>query len=72
MALHKRLDLHVGSRVYGDLVTNAYRIKDVADRGGFSAATLRYYEDIGLLPASRRTASGYRLYAAEQPPAESG
>lgn len=59
---NKRLDLHVGSRVYGVLVTNAYRIKDVADRSGFSATALRYYEDIGLLPTSRRTAAGYRLY----------
>lgn len=38
------------------------RIKQVADVSGFSPATLRYYEDIGLLPASARTAAGYRLY----------
>ena len=40
----------------------SYKIKDVADRSGFSAATLRYYEEIGLLPASTRTPAGYRLY----------
>ena len=39
-----------------------YRIKDVAERTGFSTATLRYYEEIGLLPAAARTGSGYRLY----------
>ncbi len=39
-----------------------YKIKDVADRSGFSTATLRYYEDIGLLPAAERSAAGYRLY----------
>lgn len=38
------------------------RIKDVADSSGFSRNTLRYYEQIGVLPASERTASGYRLY----------
>jgi MerR family copper efflux transcriptional regulator len=39
-----------------------YAIADVAERTGFSASTLRYYEDIGLLPAPERTAAGYRVY----------
>jgi MerR family transcriptional regulator, copper efflux regulator len=43
-------------------VTSGYKIKEVADRTGFTPATLRYYEDIGLLPAAQRTASGYRVY----------
>jgi DNA-binding transcriptional MerR regulator len=43
-------------------VTTAYKIKDVSDRTGFSTATLRYYEDIGLLPPSMRTAAGYRIF----------
>ena len=38
------------------------RIAEVADRSGFSAATLRYYEQLDLLPAPQRTASGYRSY----------
>ena len=38
------------------------RIAEVAVRSGFSAATLRYYEQIDLLPAPERTASGYRAY----------
>lgn len=38
------------------------KIKDVADASGFNANTLRYYEQIGLLPESERTASGYRIY----------
>jgi DNA-binding transcriptional MerR regulator len=29
---------------------------------GLSAATLRYYERLGLLPAPERTAAGYRQY----------
>jgi DNA-binding transcriptional MerR regulator len=37
-------------------------IKDVAERTGFSAPTLRYYEEIGLLPESIRTPAGYRTY----------
>ena len=44
------------------MVSTSYRIKDVADRSGFSAATLRYYEEIGLLPESTRSPAGYRLY----------
>jgi len=38
------------------------KIKDVADASGFTAATLRYYEQIGLLPETSRTSSGYRIY----------
>jgi MerR family copper efflux transcriptional regulator len=38
------------------------RIAEVAQRSGFSAATLRYYEDIGLLAPASRTDAGYRLY----------
>jgi MerR family transcriptional regulator, copper efflux regulator len=49
-------------KVYAAFVTIGYKIKEVADRTGFSTATLRYYEDIGLLPQSARTASGYRIY----------
>ena len=44
------------------MVNTAYKIKDVVDRSGFSAATLRYYEEIGILPPSARTPAGYRLY----------
>lgn len=39
-----------------------YRIAEVAERTGFSTPTLRYYEDIGLLPPAERSAAGYRLY----------
>jgi len=49
-------------KVYPAVVTTGYQIKDVAERTGFTAATLRYYEEIGLLPASTRTAAGYRIY----------
>lgn len=38
------------------------KIKEVAERSGFSAPTLRYYEEIGLLPEAARTPAGYRSY----------
>ncbi len=38
------------------------RIAEVSERSGFPAATLRYYEQIDLLPAPQRTAAGYRAY----------
>lgn len=38
------------------------RIAEVAERTGFSTPTLRYYEDIGLMPAAERTEAGYRSY----------
>lgn len=43
-------------------MTRGLRIKDVADASGFNANTLRYYEQIGLLPESARTPAGYRVY----------
>ena len=58
----KPLDLQVHPKVYREVVRTSYKIKDVADRSGFTAATLRYYEEIGLLPEATRTPAGYRLY----------
>jgi MerR family mercuric resistance operon transcriptional regulator len=37
-------------------------IGDVAQRAGISAPTIRYYEEIGLLPAPPRSSTGYRRY----------
>jgi len=39
------------------------RIGQLADRFDLNTKTIRYYEDIGLLPEPERTAGGYRLYA---------
>jgi MerR family copper efflux transcriptional regulator len=41
---------------------STYQIADVAERSGFTPATLRYYEDIGLMAPAGRTDAGYRLY----------
>ena len=38
------------------------RIAEVSERSGFSPATLRYYEQLDLVPRPQRTASGYRAY----------
>ena len=40
----------------------ALRISQLAARTGFSATTLRYYEEVGLVRPTERTASGYRMY----------
>lgn len=39
------------------------RIGEVAERSGVNPTTIRYYEDISLLPEPKRTASGYRDYS---------
>jgi MerR family copper efflux transcriptional regulator len=43
-------------------------IGQVAKASGVAAKTIRYYEEIGVLPAPSRAASGYRLY--DQPGVE--
>ena len=37
-------------------------IGEVAEKSGVPAKTIRYYEDVGLIPPARRTESGYRDY----------
>lgn len=38
------------------------RVGELAAEFGLNPKTLRYYEEIGLLPASDRTPAGYRIY----------
>ncbi len=40
------------------------RIGELAAELGLNPKTIRYYEEIGLLPAPERTLAGYRLYDA--------
>lgn len=42
------------------------RIGELANEVGLNPKTIRYYEEIGLLPAPRRNAVGYRLYGATE------
>lgn len=39
------------------------KIVALAGRSGMPVKTLRYYEDLGLLPAIGRSEGGYRLFA---------
>lgn len=41
------------------------RIGQLADRLGIKTKTIRYYEQIGLLPEPKRRPSGYRVYGEE-------
>lgn len=49
-------------KVYAGGVSTTYKINEVSKRSGFTPATLRYYEELGLLPTPSRTDAGYRLY----------
>ncbi len=40
-----------------------YSIEQVATRTGMTKRTLRYYEEVGLLPPTGRTEGNYRLYS---------
>jgi len=37
----------------------------LAQQTGLAIKTIRYYEEVGLLPKAQRTLSGYRLYARD-------
>lgn len=41
------------------------KIGELASRVGVSAKTIRYYEEIGLLPEPQRASNGYRDYRDE-------
>lgn len=41
------------------------KIGELAKLSGVNASTIRFYEQKGLLPAPKRTASGYRAYNAD-------
>lgn len=43
--------------------TNALPIGALAERTGCNVPTIRYYEEIGLLPRAARKASGHRVYS---------
>ena len=45
-------------------MNNKLRIGELAERAGVAASAIRYYEDIGLIPAAQRGENGYRLYRA--------
>jgi MerR family gold-responsive transcriptional activator of gol and ges genes len=42
----------------------ALKIGQLAQATGVSAKTIRYYEQVGVLPAPSRSAAGYRQYSA--------
>ncbi len=42
-----------------------HQIGEVAERVGLSLRTVRYYEEMGLIPPQQRTGGGFRLYTDE-------
>lgn len=47
------------------LMTATLTVGELATQAGITSRTLRYYERIGLLVPSARTAAGYRLYSEQ-------
>ena len=43
-----------------------WQIGEVEKRAGVSARTIRYYEELGLLPGVRRRAGGRRVYGPDE------
>jgi DNA-binding transcriptional MerR regulator len=48
-----------------DEITGLVSIGELARSAGISSRTIRYYEELGILPAPRRTAGGTRKYPRE-------
>jgi DNA-binding transcriptional MerR regulator len=48
-----------------EVEVTAMRIGELGERVGVNPKTIRYYEQIGLLPEPARMASGYRSYGDE-------
>ena len=46
-------------------VRHVYSIEQVATRTDLTKRTLRYYEEVGLLPPTGRTGGNYRLYSED-------
>ncbi len=48
------------------MLTPMWAIAEVCERTGLSPRTVRYYEEIGLLPGVRRRAGGRRVYGPDE------
>jgi DNA-binding transcriptional MerR regulator len=44
----------------------ALSIREVCAKSGLTARTVRYYEQLGLLPGVRRRSGGRRIYGADE------
>ncbi len=51
-----------GIGLAGQAVEPLYRMDDVVKRTGLTPRAIRYYEEVGLLPAPSRTTGGFRLF----------
>lgn len=47
-------------------IAETLSIAEVGEQTGLSARTLRYYEELGLLPGVRRRAGGRRVYGPDE------
>ncbi|OGN91712.1 MAG: hypothetical protein A2Z70_01760 [Chloroflexi bacterium RBG_13_48_17] len=57
------VDIEHGQREVISTMKAGLTIGELAGKLQLNPKTIRYYEDVGLLPAPRRTDSGYRLYS---------
>lgn len=48
------------------MTERTYQIGEVTERVGLSLRTVRYYEEVGLVVPSDRTAGGFRLYTESE------
>lgn len=46
--------------------SSALSIREICAKSGLTARTVRYYEELGLLPGVRRRAGGRRVYGGDE------
>ncbi len=45
--------------------TDGFSIGELSKQSGVNIETIRYYEKIGIMPVTNRSAGGYRIYGAD-------
>jgi MerR family transcriptional regulator, repressor of the yfmOP operon len=55
-----------GPAASASVVTAQYRMEEVVKRTGLTPRAIRYYEELGLLRPSGRTAGGFRLFTEDE------
>ena len=66
MSAEASAEMESGGLGQAESARDAMSIGEVCAQTGLSARTIRYYEELGLLPGVRRRAAGRRIYGPDE------